>query len=173
MIIHLKETLITPPYRTMIREAKDKFQKLRLVTATEEAIVGELTGYKYEALSGLDTCGGYCDGWNSKIVAKVYAEDARHISKSGIILTERERRLITIFHEIGHAFQFRNGDIENVPRLLSTYLRGEHQAESLAYQMYSKFIGPVPASLFCSYFAKEDAEWLHKYYKGYIENDLL
>lgn len=81
--------------------------------------------------------------------------------------------LATLCHELGHYVQDRLG-LFDLTKPFSYQVKLEHQAETIAYNLYSALVDKnIDHKKFNCYFDIDSIEWLDSYYSGYYDQDLL
>lgn len=149
--------LLTPAIKREIVNYIDIFKTKKLNVNHHADLIGNLSGYNFIKLPNDANCGGYCNS-TGKIIA---------------LRQDQGQPIATIFHELGHAMQANIGlFITDQP--LSYWVKIEHQAETIAYNLYSALVDKnIDHRKFNIYFNVDDIKWLNEYYNGFYENDLF
>lgn len=158
--IHLfdepNKLLMPPEIQREVKNYIDIIKTKKISVHNHADFIGYTSDYNKIDIDG-ETCGGFCNWITKELALSKYSS---HPIK-------------TICHELGHTIQDRLG-LFNLKETFSYQVVLEHQAETIAYNLYSALIDKnISHKKFNSYFNLDDITWLNKYYNGYFQNDLL
>jgi hypothetical protein len=151
--IHHTKKHIPIGVRRLTNETIKTFRKSNLLKANPADQVGLMIGY--DVIKTDLNCGGFCDYTNKRIAFSDTPD------------------LKTMFHEVGHALQAKEGLFEQSNSwLMSHRLNVEWQAETIAYWMYSELVDKnIQVTDFSAYFRMRDVIFLKEWYGSYVEFD--
>lgn len=158
--IHLfdepNKSMLTPLVKLEIVNYIDIIKCKKINLDNHNDLIGYTSGYEFIKMPDDVNAGGYCN-WITKEIA----------------LSNTDKPLSYIFHELAHTIQDRLG-MFNLKETLSYQVKLEQQAETIAYNLYSALVDKnVDYKKFNTYFNIDDIIWLNDYFGGFYENDLF